>query len=66
MKNRSEDPRPRVNGTVPLGPPVALRFPGPMLNEIDGIANRRLDQPDRSAVIRELLAEALEARRAQQ
>jgi metal-responsive CopG/Arc/MetJ family transcriptional regulator len=34
-----------------------------MLEEIDGIAVRRLDQPDRSAVIRELLAEALAARR---
>jgi hypothetical protein len=30
-----------------------------MLNEIDGIANRRLDQPDRSAVIRELLPKHL-------
>jgi metal-responsive CopG/Arc/MetJ family transcriptional regulator len=46
-----------------FGPPLALRFPGPMLEEIDGIAARRFDQPDRSAVIRELLAEALEARR---
>jgi hypothetical protein len=34
-----------------------------MLEEIDGIAARRLDQPDRSAVIRELLAEALARRR---
>jgi len=46
-----------------LLPPLTLRFPGPMLEEIDGIAVRRLDQPDRSAVIRELLAEALAARR---
>jgi metal-responsive CopG/Arc/MetJ family transcriptional regulator len=46
-----------------FGPPLALRFPGAMLEEIDGIAARRFDQPDRSAVIRELLAEALAARR---
>jgi hypothetical protein len=35
-----------------------------MLEKIDGIAAGRLDQPDRCAVIRELLAEALTARRA--
>jgi hypothetical protein len=63
MNTRSERHRVRVNGTAPLGPPLALRFPGPMLKEIDGIATSRFDQPDRSAVIRELLAEALEARR---
>jgi len=63
MKDCPADPRPRVNGTAPLGRPLALRFPGPMLREIDGIATSRLDQPDRSTVIRELLAEALVARR---
>jgi hypothetical protein len=35
-----------------------------MIEEIDSIAASRLDQPDRSTVIRELLAEALAARRA--
>jgi hypothetical protein len=34
-----------------------------MIAEIDAIAADRLDQPDRSSVIRELLAEALMARR---
>jgi metal-responsive CopG/Arc/MetJ family transcriptional regulator len=35
-----------------------------MISEIDAIAGGRLDQPDRSSVIRELLAEAIEARKA--
>jgi hypothetical protein len=39
-------------------PPIALR-----LEEIDGIVADRFDQPDRSAVIRELLAETVAARR---
>lgn len=63
MKTRSEGHRLRANGTAPLLPPLTLRFPGPMLEAIDGIAASRFDQPDRSAVIRELLAEALVARR---
>jgi len=33
-----------------------------MLKAIDSLAARRLDQPDRSSIIRELLAEALEGR----
>ena len=63
MKAASAEHRLRANGTPPLGPPVPLRFPGRMLEEIDSIAACRLDQPDRSALIRELLAEALAARR---
>jgi Arc/MetJ-type ribon-helix-helix transcriptional regulator len=43
--------------------PLAFRFPEPMLEEIDAIVASRLDRPDRSAVVRELLAEALMARR---
>jgi len=35
-----------------------------MVTAIDAIAADRLDQPDRSTVIRELLVEALEARAA--
>jgi hypothetical protein len=34
-----------------------------MFAEIEDITARRFDQPDRSTVIRELLAEALAARR---
>jgi metal-responsive CopG/Arc/MetJ family transcriptional regulator len=44
--------------------PLAIRLPEPMVEQIDAIASARLDQPDRSAVIRELLAEALQARQA--
>lgn len=43
---------------------VPIRFPRPMLDEVDAIRAARLDQPDRSAMIRALVAEALEARRA--
>jgi metal-responsive CopG/Arc/MetJ family transcriptional regulator len=34
-----------------------------MLEAIDAIAASRMDRPDRSAVIRQLIAEALEARK---
>lgn len=40
-----------------------IRFPAAMVEEIDGLLAERLDQPDRSGFIRELIAEALEARR---
>ena len=42
---------------------LAIRFPKPMLTAIDKVIAGRLDQPDRSAIIRELIAEALAARR---
>ena len=41
---------------------IALRLPKPMLAAIDEIVSDRLDQPERSAIILELLAEALEQR----
>jgi hypothetical protein len=41
---------------------IALRLPKPILAAIDQIVSGRLDQADRSAIIRELLAEALTAR----
>ena len=41
---------------------IALRLPKPMLAAIDEIVADQLDQPERSAIIRELLAEALEQR----
>jgi len=43
--------------------PLAFRFPEPMLEAIDAIAASRLDAPVRAVVVRELLAEALDARR---
>ena len=42
---------------------IALRLPVEMLDEIDKMIEGRLDQPEKSAVIRELLAEAITARK---
>ena len=41
---------------------IAIRFPKPMLAMVDEIVAGRLDAPDRSSIIRELVAEALRAR----
>lgn len=41
---------------------IAIRFPKSMLAAVDAIITGRLDRPDRSSIIRELLAEALQAR----
>jgi len=43
--------------------PVMIRFPPEMLAEIDAMLAERLDKPDRSGFIRELIAEAITARR---
>lgn len=42
--------------------PIPVRFPEPMRAELERIQASRLDQPDLSAVVRELVAEAIEAR----
>lgn len=42
--------------------PVMVRFPQEMIEAIDAIINDRMDKPDRSSMIRELIAEALDAR----
>lgn len=54
--------RPTKSGK-PLLAPVMVRFPKAMIDAIDEVVATRLDQPDRSSVIRELIAEALDARR---
>ena len=41
---------------------IAIRFPRPMLGMVDEIIAGRLDRPDRSSIIRELVAEALRNR----
>lgn len=41
---------------------IAIRLPDAMLDKIDELAQQRLDAPDRSDVIRQLLAEAIMAR----
>lgn len=43
---------------------VAIRFPEEMLEALDAIAAERLDRPDRASVVREIIAQALEARMA--
>jgi hypothetical protein len=42
--------------------PIPVRFPAPMRDEIEKIKANRLDDPDLSSIIRELVAEALQAR----
>lgn len=39
--------------------PVTIRFPKPMMEAIEAIQAGRLDAPDKGAVVRELVAEAL-------
>lgn len=43
--------------------PIAVRFPEPMRTEIERIQASRMDRPDLSAIIRELVAEALANRK---
>lgn len=42
---------------------IAIRFPESMLAEIDAIIADRMDRPDRSAIIRQMVAEGLEQRK---
>jgi len=49
-------------GTEAMMPPMPVRFPKEMRDRIEAIRAQRLDRPEISAVIRELIAEALEAR----
>lgn len=41
---------------------VAVRFPPALIERVDAIAAGRLDAPDRSAMVRQLVVEAIEAR----
>jgi metal-responsive CopG/Arc/MetJ family transcriptional regulator len=47
----------------PMDVTLRVRAPAAMVDAIDAISAARMDAPDRSSVVRELLAEALEARR---
>jgi hypothetical protein len=42
--------------------PIPVRFPPAMIEAIEAIRAERMDAPDKAAVIRELVAEALAAR----
>jgi Arc/MetJ-type ribon-helix-helix transcriptional regulator len=54
---------PKQGGKAMPYAPLTIRVPEAIIEEVDAIVAGRLDQPDRSSVIRELLAEALIARR---
>lgn len=43
--------------------PIAIRFPSAMVEAIEAIQAARMDRPEKSAVVRELVAEAIEARK---
>lgn len=53
----------RPAGEAPPMVQLAIRIPRPMLEAIDAEVAARFDQPDRTAVIRELLADALKSKR---
>ena len=63
MKKRVKMGRPPM-GTEAMMSPMPVRFPKEMRDRIEAIRAQRLDKPEVSAVIRELIAEALEARAA--
>lgn len=51
--------RPPKHGSAMLEP-VTIRLPPPMMRRIEKIMASRLDAPDKSTVIRELIAKALD------
>ncbi len=55
--------RPPIAGDKAMMSPITVRFPAPMMREIDAImVSRPLEQPDKGQIVRELIAEALAAR----
>jgi hypothetical protein len=59
--NKPRRGRPPI-GDATLMKPISVRFPAPMMDAIEKIAAARMDQPDKAAVVRELVAEALAVR----
>lgn len=53
--------RPPVHGRTMMTP-IPVRFPTEMIEAIEAIQAQRMDRPEKSAIIRELVAEALAAR----
>jgi hypothetical protein len=47
---------------VAMATPIAIRFSPKMLAAIDMVRAKRIDGPDKSTTIRELVVEALQAR----
>lgn len=64
MGNTSKKPRGRPSlGDKAMTTPKTIRFPPALVVQIDAEIDKRLDAPDFAAMVRELCAEALEARR---
>ena len=57
--------RPSIEGAS-MTHALTVRFPHALWMAIDEIIADRLDAPDKGAVVRELVAEAIQARRASQ
>ncbi len=62
----AQQPKKRGRGRPPLGDkamatPIPVRFPGPMMEQIDAIRAERMDAPDKGQIIRELVALGLVA-----
>ena len=62
VKTTKRRPRGRPAKGDDIMEQIAIRFPKPMLALVDEIVAKRLDRPDRSSIIRELVAEALQKR----
>ena len=63
MEQTQSRPRGRPRKHSTLLEPITIRLPEPMAAEIEQIQSSRRDAPDKSQVIRELLAHALESRK---
>ena len=50
--------RPAKHG-APMLKPITIRLPEPMMDRIEELMHDRLDGPDKSSIIRELIAKAL-------
>lgn len=62
MSKQHEKPkrgRPPVSGEEALMEPITIRFPQEMMRRINKIREQRLDQPDKSTIVRELVAKGL-------
>jgi hypothetical protein len=66
VERMAKQPQKRPRGRPSLAgermPKLDVRVPNHILDAIDQIREQRFDKPDRSAIVRELLGEALVAR----
>lgn len=61
-QSKKRGPGRPTKGDKAMMTPIAIRFPPAMLEAIEAIQAERLDAPEKAAVVRELVAEALAAR----